>query len=355
MIHYLPADLVAVATRLLEEGGLDLEKAAVVAETLMEGDLLGHDTHGLAQLPSYLEELKSDAMTHSGTFAVLSDHGAVALWDGLWLPGPWLVAQALDEAARRACQFGISMIAVRRSHHTACLQAYLKHITDQGLVAFVSCSDPSGATVAPFGGLDPVFQPDPFAVGIPTEADPILIDMSSSITSNSMVSRRLAAGQRLPGKWVQDADGEPSDDPSVLTATPPGTLLLTGGHDHGYKGQGLALMVESMAFGLSGYGRANAEDRWGASFLVQVIDPAHFDGIASFVEQSSELVQRVHAARPKSSDERLRVPGERALTTRDAALENGIELLPGISEQLDGLAALYGVAPAYPMPPRGER
>ena len=323
--------------------------APTVAEVLVEGDLLGHDTHGLALLPAYLSQLDSGDMTRSGEPSVLSDHCTVAVWDGLWLPGPWLVVRALDEATRRARQFGVSIIAIRRSHHIACLQAYLQHITEQNLMAFVSCSDPSGATVAPFGSVDPVFQPDPFAVGIPTDGDPILIDTSSSITSNSMIARTAAEGGRLPGKWVQDAQGNASDDPSVVDATPPGTLLLTGGQDHGHKGMSMALIVESMAFGLSGYGRANPEQRWGASVLVQVIDPDLFTGFDSFVEQSGDLSRRVRDARPRVGNNAARLPGERALANKRSALEGGLRLPPGIAEELNMLATTFGVRPVMPI------
>jgi L-lactate dehydrogenase len=82
--------------------------------------------------------------------------------------------------------------------------------------------------VAPFGGLRAVFTPDPIAVGIPTERDPILIDLSSSITTNAMTQRLRRKGERFPGTWAIDAEGRPSDDPAVVAADPPWHALAGG-------------------------------------------------------------------------------------------------------------------------------
>ena len=113
------------------------------------------------------------------------------------------------------------------------------------------------AGVAPFGGRKAVYTPDPFADGIPTDGDPILIDISACITTNGLANRMKREGKRFPGVWALDAAGTPTDDPAAFLADPPGTLLPTGGTDHGHKGYGLALMVEALTQGLGGFGRAD--------------------------------------------------------------------------------------------------
>ncbi len=76
---------------------------------------------------------------------------------------------------------GTGAVSIRRSHHIACLAAYLKRATDRGLMMILTCSDPAGASVAPFGAVTPVFTPNPIAAGIPTSGDPILLDISASL------------------------------------------------------------------------------------------------------------------------------------------------------------------------------
>ena len=98
-----PADtLQAFACSLLVAAGLERDMAAVVAEVLLEGDLLGHDTHGLALLAPYLGELERGTMAKSGSRRVIEQRKASALWDGGRLPGPWLTRLAIDDAIQRA-------------------------------------------------------------------------------------------------------------------------------------------------------------------------------------------------------------------------------------------------------------
>src|SRR2546426_526619 len=112
--------------------------------------------------------------------------------------------------------------------------------TARGLMITIASSDPADASVAPFGGRKAVFTPDPVAVGIPTDGDPILVDISASITTNGMSNRLRREGKRFPGAWAIDAAGRETDDPAALYADPPGTILPIGGAGYGHKGYGLA-------------------------------------------------------------------------------------------------------------------
>src|SRR5262249_2450365 len=171
-------------------------------------------------------------------------------------------------------RFGVGAIALRRSHHIACLAAFLEAPAKRGKIVLVFSSDPCAVHVAPFGGLTPVMTPNPIAAGIPTDGDPILIDISTSITTAAMCGRTRAIGGRLPGRWLSDHQGIATDDPVVMNHG--GTILPVGGLDHGHKGYGLSLMVEALTQGLGGYGRADAPTEWGASVLVLAFAPALF-------------------------------------------------------------------------------
>ena len=280
--RYDAVALIAFARALFGAAGCDADKARVLAEVLVEGDLLGHTTPGLQLAAGYLEEIANGTMTVAGEPETVSDRGAVVTWDGRRLPGVWLTVKALDLAAERAKRLGLGAVAIRNSHHIACLAAYLERVTRQGLMVMIASSDPSEATVAPFGGRGAVFTPDPIAVGIPTTGDPILIDISASITTNGLTNRLRREGKRFPGPWAQDADGNATDDPNALFTAPPGTLLPTGGRDHGHKGYALALTVEALTQGLSGFGRVKPPKNWSAGVFVQVWDPEAFAGLPHF-------------------------------------------------------------------------
>ena len=344
-LRYSAASLVRFATDLLTRVGLDERVAADVAAILVDGDLLGHTTHGLQLLGPYLREIEAGTMQRSGTPGVLSRHPASQTWDGNRLPGPWLVLRALEAAAAMAREHGTGTVSIRRSHHIACLAAYLKRATDQNLMMILSCSDPAGASVAPFGAVTPVFTPNPIAAGIPTSGDPVLLDISASLTTNGLTGRLFEEGRRLPHPWIQDHQGNATDDPAVLFNDPKGTLLPTGGLDAGHKGYALALLIEALTAGLSGHGRADPREGWGATVFLQIIDPEAFGGLAQFTRQTDWLAAACRAATPRPGVERVRLPGERGLADFHRQQRDGVEVYPGILSGLASWAERLGVTP----------
>lgn len=331
------------ASALLTRVGLDAAKAAAVAEILVEGDLLGHTTHGLALLPQYLAEAEKGGMRRSGEPEVVSDFPAAVTWDGRRLPGPWLVLCALELAASRAKQYGTCSIAIRRSHHIGCLAAYLKRVTDQGLMVILTCSDPNVCSVAPFGGRREVFTPNPLAAAWPTDGEPVILDVSMSITTNGLTKRLHTEGKRFPGIWALTADGEPTDDPAALYTSPPGTLLPTGGLDHGHKGYAFALLVEALTGALAGHGRADPKEGWGATVFIQVFQPACFGGSDAFRRQTTHLAEVCRTTPPRPGIERVRLPGEAGLRRRAEQMVHGVELHPAILPALRPWAEKLGV------------
>ncbi len=343
-LRYGYDDLINFARQLLVRSGLDEDKARAIADILVEGDLLGHTTHGLALLGPYLGEIESGSMRKHGEPVVVSDHPAAVTWDGQRLPGPWLVLKAMALAAQRAATQGTCTVVIRRSHHIACLAAFLKRATDQGLVMILTCSDPNAASVAPFGGLDPVFTPNPISAGIPAGKLPVLVDVSTSATTNGLTGRLHKEGRKLPADWVLDANGTAGNDPAVLFTKPAGTILPLGGMDSGHKGYGLSLLVEALTGGLAGHGRADAREGWGATVFLQVIDPRAFAGLDAFTRQTATVTGQCRASRPAKPGEAVRTPGERGMALAHEQMERGVALYPSIMALLTPWADKLGVA-----------
>jgi L-lactate dehydrogenase len=319
------------------------EAAQATARGLVEADLYGHTTHGLNLLADYVEEIENGTMAIDGRPQTVSDHGAVACWDARRLPGLWTTALAVTEAMARAERFGIGAIALRRSHHIACLAAFLEEPARAGHLILVLSSDPGESRVVPFGGVTPVLMPNPIAAGIPRRPDPILIDVSTSITTMGMVGRARSEGRKLPGQWLQDAGSNATDDPTVVLEG--GSLLPVGGQDHGHKGFGLGLLVEALTQGLGGYGRADKPTDWGAAVTVMAIAPARFAGEDAFLRQMDFTADLCLAAKPRDPAVPVRLPGQLAVQKKRQAKREGVTLHPGIGGKLATLAARLGVAP----------
>ena len=342
--RYDAAALIAFAQSLLTQAGMPQDRAHDVADILVEADLLGHDTHGLQLLPTYLQHIEAGHMKLEGEPITLSDRGAVLAWNGQRLPGPWLVLRAMEIAIQRAEQYGSGTVTIGRSHHIACLAAYLKRATDQGLVMLLLTSAPAGASVAPHGGLRAVFSPSPIAIGFPTGAAPVLVDVSTSITTNMLTGRLRKEGKHLPHHWLIDENGEASDDPAVLLAPRKGTILPLGGLDAGHKGYGLALLVEALTAGLAGHGRADPLEPLGASVFLQILDPQAFGGGDAFRRQMDWVAQACLDNPPRPGFDHVRLPGQNGLLRRERQLREGVALEAAILPALAPWAQKFGIA-----------
>jgi len=335
--------LALYAQNLLQGAGLDVDIAHSVAQTLVEGDLLGHDTHGLGLLASYLKEIETGGMSRSGSPDVLSDKPAALLWDGRRLPGPWLLNLAYKELAPRAKNLGLASLAIRRSHHIACLAVYLMRALEDGFLMVLASSDANSASVAPYGGTQAVFTPNPIAVGFPVEGDSaVMVDISASITTNGMTNRKFKAKEKFEHKWLMTAQGELTNDPAAMFTSPPGTILGVGGLDHGHKGYGLSLMVEALTAGLAGRGRADPKEGWGATVHVTLYDIDAFSGNSEFQRQMTHVAQMCKNNIPLDPAKPVRLPGQSGFIKRQTQLKSGVALHASIAPSLLEAEAKYG-------------
>ncbi|EHP39938.1 malate/L-lactate dehydrogenase [Cupriavidus basilensis OR16] len=336
--------LLAFVEGLFHKAGAQAELASVVARTLVEGDLLGHSTHGTNLVNGYLGSiLDGHAIVDTTQFRTLSQSASSALFDGSYVLGPYCVSRALDFACEVAASHGIGIAVVRRSHHIGCLAAYLQRVTDRGLVPLIYSSDPSVASVSAHGGIEPLFTPNPIAVGIPTRQAPMLIDVSMSTITNGFVNKTRNAGEKLPQPVLMSNQGVLTDDPEAFFSTPPGSILPLGGREFGHKGFALGLMVEALTSGLAGHGRKDKPDAWGASVCTMAIDPAFFGGIESFTEESSHLADQVRASTPVEAGRPVRLPGAAGLALREAQLRDGVNLPGFVVASLQAAAQRMGV------------
>lgn len=335
--HLTPA-----VSDLLVAGGMNGAHAKAAADVLIYADMIGHQTHGLAMLPVYLDRIAAGLIRSEGEIEVLAETAASFAWRCDRLPGAWVMGRALERALELSRQHPVVTATVANCTHIGALAAYLEGPARQGRLVLLMATDPGVASVAPFGGADAVLTSDPIACGIPTGGDPILIDQCTSLVSNGQV--RVFGEEPLPGDWLLDNAGRPANDPAVLGAEPPGTIMPLGGADFGYKGYGFMLMCEAFALCLSGHGRSVPQTRGAQGVFLQLIDPEFFAGAAGFLRETSHLARACKESRPAAGSPGVRLPGERALGRKRDALENGVEIDDGVWRTAAERAATLNVA-----------
>ncbi|HXX85926.1 MAG TPA: Ldh family oxidoreductase, partial [Casimicrobiaceae bacterium] len=171
-----------------------------------------------------------------------------------------------------------------------------------------------------------------------------LIDLSLSSSSLGRALAHHRRGKKLAGKWLLDHQGRPTDDPSVLFADPPGSILPLGGSDVGYKGFGLALMVYALSAGLAGYDADDADDANSSAVFLQLIDPDGFGGRLAFRRAISAFADKCRRSPAVPGGVGVRIPGERAEQSRRRAHAEGVELSEDCVEMLERWARTLDVS-----------
>lgn len=330
------------AKEMLAEVGACDAIADALAGVFLEADLLGFSTHGLSRLSTNVRWIENGETRLDAEIEVLRETAVASVWDAHFLPGPWVVRQALEFAATRAAEAGISVVSIRKVQHIACLAAYLERITQRGLIPLIAASTPGERSVSAFGGVSRVFSPNPLALGVPTSSSPILIDTTMSMVAEGKVKQALVEGTDLPLQALKNADGDASSDPDDYWQEPAGSLLPVGGIDQGFKGTALLILIEVLTMALNGYGRLEGSgDGEANSVFVQVLDPEAFGGRRCFLAEVDDLVTTIRSSRVKPGDPDVRVPGDRALRMKADQLQRGVVLRKSVVDDLRKLAARY--------------
>ena len=317
--------LMKFCTSVFSKLKMDEEKARDTSDILIEADLMGHSTHGVRLLPLYIKDIESGKMNVTGEDKIVKDIGSCLTIDGKNLPGIWLTKRALKLSAQRAKKYGTSTVLIKNSHHNGALAAYMLPMISQDLVSIIKSSVPSSATVAPFGGTKALLTPDPMALGYPTNKEPVIIDISASITTNNMIADKIAKDKLFDFDCLLTSDGVPTNDPKEVMEKN-GTVMPIGGLEYGHKGFGLALGIEALSQGLSGSGRSKKPKSMNLSTFVQVINPEAFAGLKAFKDEMTFLYEQCINNPPINENNKVRMPGQNALSKRENSLKEGFEL-----------------------------
>lgn len=317
----------ALALAALCRAGMPQDLAGMAAAALVEADQDGLPSHGLARLPFYIAQMRSGKVAPAARPQITRD-GAVIRVDaghGLAFAAIRLGNEAAQPVAR---ELGLAALAISRSHHFGVAGQAVEPLARAGFLALAMSNTP--AAMAPWGGAKPVYGTNPIAFAAPTEAEPLVIDLSLSHVARGKVMLAQKAGEPIPEGWALDAEGRPTTDASAAMA---GSMLPSGGA----KGAALALMVEMLTAGLVGgnFGHQatslfDAEGPPpGLSHLILVFDPARF--APGFTARCAALFEAI--AQPGA-----RLPGSRRLAARTRPIT-----LP--DDLIATLRALAGAAP----------
>jgi ureidoglycolate dehydrogenase (NAD+) len=333
------AGLEALATRAFEGLGVAPADAADAARILVLGDLFGHHTHGVSRIESYGERLELGGINRAARIRVLDLAPALAVVDGDNALGPVVGMRALREAMARARAAGVGVAFARHSNHFGAISPYCWIAAAEGFATIIGSN--STSTIAPTGGREARLGNSPLGFGIPSPGgDPIILDMAMSVVARAKIRNALKRGEAIPDTWATDREGRPTTDPKEALE---GFLQPIGG----YKGYGLALIVDLLAGLLSGASYLTHVKSWsdepeapqdlGHFFIA--IDTARLGSAEWLRTRMEDFAQLLHDTPPADPARPVLLPGEIERGHFARQRSKGIELEPGLADKLARYAA----------------
>lgn len=320
------------AQALFVAAGVPADDAEVVCRHLVDANLCGHDSHGVMRVPQYLQFLDDGKFRANVPLDILSETPAVVAADANWGLGQVQAHRLLAKLIDKANALGVASGTLRNSGHVGRLGEYAERAAANGL-ALIACVNSHGAgrRVAPPGGREGRISTNPICLGVPTDAEPVILDFGTSVAAEGKVRVHFQKKEPVPAGWLLDANGQPTTNPAVLYEEPRGTLIPFGGAQ-AYKGFGLGLLIDLFAGGLSG-GSCSHPDAplagIGNALVFVVLNPALFGGREQFLQSTTGLSAFVRSCPPADGVEKILLPGDPEREMKKKRLIEGIAIPDG--------------------------
>ena len=349
MIVVEQKDLEDLVKKMIQAVGSEEIEAKVVADNLVEANLMGHDSHGVGLAPRYMGHAIMGTLTPGAEVTKITDNGVYLLLEGNMGYGQIIGRDAMQLGIEKVRETGAAIIGLRNVHHLGRIGAWGEMCARAGLISlhYVNATGHK-PYVAPYGGYEARYSTNPYCTAIPaTEKTPMLVlDMATSRVAQGKVRVAHYAEKQMP---MPDAlvgpNGKLTTDPGVMFRDPMGALLSFGEH----KGYGLALLCDILAGGLAGGGTARPELNTGETIrnnmLTIIIDPEQFNSGGSFSAEFDSLVQFVKSGQPAEGFDKIRVAGEPEQETMTERKLNGVPIDTNTWEEMMKLGCENGLAP----------
>jgi uncharacterized oxidoreductase len=332
-----------IADTLLQGAGASAEEAAIIAKHSIGANLAGHDSHGIIQIPVYIDRVKKGHIVPGAKFEIVRETPCTTVINGNWGFGYVVSERAMKMTIEKAQKNGVAATTVHYQSHVGRVADYPIMAQKEGLIGMMTAdSGRSPKTVAPFGGREPRLGTNPISIAMPSNLDgPFYIDMATSAAAAGKLKVAQTRGLPIPEGWVLDKDGNATTDPAALRQ---GGVILPLGGPEGHKGYGLSAMIEifsgiltGLGFGVEPTGKHN-DGVFMACFQVDA-----FRDLETFKGEVTDFANYLTSTPKAKGVDRIYYPGEVEYLKTQAHLKDGIEVEDKTWAELKTLAEEYGV------------
>jgi uncharacterized oxidoreductase len=325
--------LTRIGEALLKAAGASDEEAKAVAVGCVNANLAGHDSHGVIAIPTYIDRIKVGHIVPGAKWTIVQESPTTTVIDGHWGFGFHVNAKAMALTIEKAKTANVAACTVFRQSHVGRLAAYPMMAIREGMIGLATAdSGRSPKAVAPFGGREARLGTNPISIAVPSDLEaPFYLDMATSAVAAGKIQLAAARGEEIPTGWIVDSDGRQTTDPKQFRKG--GALLPLGGTE-GYKGSGLAAMVEVLCGLLTGLGFG--------------VEPTgrHNDGcfLKDFKREVAEFARYLKATPPSEGSPGVFYPGEVEYIRAQQRKVSGIDVEDATWKKLRALAGEYKLA-----------
>lgn len=333
-----PDRLIEFATAVYESAGMPRDDAHLIADTLVQADLWGHQSHGVLRLGWYLDRLRNKVMRPTPRIEQLVDAGAMGLIDAHDSVGQVSTMQAARQAIHRAQAHGVGVVGVRNSNHFGTCMYYTLAGAREGCVMLLTSN--GGPAMAPWGGRKKIVGTNPWSVAAPAGRHaPLVMDMANTGVARGKIY--LARNQRLPIPlgWAINAAGEPTTDPQEAID---GIILPMAEH----KGYAIAVIVDLLSGVLTGSGFLSAvhspyktAEKSNCGHFMIAIDIARLQPLEQFNARMEDFIAELKSVPLAQGFDEVFYPGEIEARNDERNRREGLQLAADTIADLQRIAS----------------
>jgi LDH2 family malate/lactate/ureidoglycolate dehydrogenase len=304
-----PERLIDFGAAVYKSVGMPDADARLVADTLVQADLWGHQSHGVLRLGWYLDRVRNGVMKPVTQPEFVVDAGSIAVIDGHDGVGHVLTMLATREAVKRAKAHGLGAVGVRMSNHFGTCMYYTLTGAREGCVTLLTSN--GGPAMAPWGGRRKIIGTNPWSVAAPAgDHAPFVVDMANTGVARGKIYLARQKRQPIPLGWAINAAGAPTTDPQEAID---GIILPMAEH----KGYAIASMVDILSGVLTGSGFLSqvhspykTAEKSNCGHLMIALNIEAFQPLAQFNARMKEWITEVKSVPLAQGCEEVFYPGE---------------------------------------------
>lgn len=330
-------------TEVFMRAGVSKEKADIVADSLIQADLRGVDSHGVVRTEIYLKRIEKNMMDPVAEPNIELAEGATVLVNGNNNFGSVVGSKALDIALEKAKELGVAFVGVKGSNHFGTGAFYALKAIEKNMILLVMSN--ASQTMPPTGGKRPFIGTNPLAIGVPAGKElPFVLDMATSVVARGKIIVAAQKGLDIPLGWAIDKEGNPTTDAQEALD---GSVLPVGGP----KGYAISMFIDILAGVLTGAGFGkyvnNMYENWNdpqnVGHVFIAIDINRFMPIEIFKERMDRYINEIKAEPKANGVKEIFIPGEiehRLVLERKLT---GIELPEKVERELEEIGKRYSL------------